>query len=193
MRRRVRRSKHVDLAAPTSLTVSSPVLGTSTLVTVGEIAEQLREISPDRSATIERIRHWTREHLLLPVDQHHAGTGKHRRYADEAAYDAAILTVIANAGLPIATLGYVRSVLPLTRSARQKWMQARRKKRDLPLFLEISQASNKTSSTVSIQEGVVKHDPAAELSLTINLSQIFIRVLRGQALAPKRPEGLAKA
>jgi hypothetical protein len=188
------RPKEVHRLTAPSLTVAPAGLGTPTL-TVGEIAEQLHPIAPNTAATIERIRHWTRERLLLPVDQHHAGTGKHRRYAAESIYDAAILTVVANAGLPIVTQGYLRSALPLARRALRKWTQARSKNQDIPLFLEISQAPNGTGGpTVSIHEGVVKHDPTAELSLTINLSQIFTRVLKDGApvSAPKRPNRLAK-
>ena len=60
---------HVLTAAP--LTVGSPELGTPTL-TVGQIVEQLGPVAPDATAMSERIRHWTREGLLLPVNQHHA-------------------------------------------------------------------------------------------------------------------------
>jgi DNA-binding transcriptional MerR regulator len=172
------RKKVCDLTA-TSLTTAAPVLGRPTLLTVGEIAERLHSFAPNTSSTIERIRHWTREHMLLPVDQHHAGTGKHRRYTEESVYDSAILTVIANAGLPIVTQDYLRSALPLARSALRKWRQARSKNQDLPLFLQVSQGPNETSGrTVSIHEGAVKHDSISELSLTINLSQIFTRVLK---------------
>jgi hypothetical protein len=189
MKKRVSRPKEVHDSTAESVTASAPALGTP-LLTVGEIAEQLQKIAPNTSATIERIRHWTRERLLLPADQHHAGTGKHRRYSEESVYDSAILTVIANAGLPIVTQVYLRTALPLARSALLKWRQARSKNRDLPLFLEISQSPDKTGGpTVNIYEGAVKHDPTAELSLTINLSQIFTRVL---VLAPKRPSTLAK-
>jgi hypothetical protein len=177
--------KHLT-ASP--LTVAPPVPGTPTL-TVGEIAEQLHAIAPNSFATIERIRHWTREHLLLPVDQHHGGTGKHRRYAAESVYDAAILTVIADAGLPIITQGYLRRALPLARGALLKW-KARGKSQDVPLFLEISQIPKKIRGPkIRIHEGAVKQDPTAALSLIINLSNIFTRVRKEGALtsAPKRP------
>jgi hypothetical protein len=171
------------------LTVASPEIGTATL-TVGEIAEKLHPIAPNTSATIERIRHWTRERLILPVDQHHAGTGRHRRYAAESVYDAAILTVFANAGVPIVSQDYLRNALPLVRRAMRKWTQGGSKNQDIPLFLQISQTpTERGSPTVRIHEGVVAHDPTAELSVTINLSQIFTRVLkeRAQHSAQKGP------
>jgi hypothetical protein len=44
-------------------------------------------------------------------------------------------------------------------------------------FFIISQAPNdRGGPTVSIHENSIKHDPAAELTITINLSQIFARV-----------------
>lgn len=191
MKKRVSLPKHHDLAAA-SLTVSSPVVGAPTL-TVGQIAEQLRAIAPDTSATIERIRHWTRENLLSPVDQHHAGTGKHRLYTEESSYNSAILTVIANAGLSVVAQSYLPSALALTRSALLKWKRARKKDRHLAFFLEISQSPN-GNPTVSIHEDAVKHDPTAALSITINLSQIFTRVLQEstQASNLKRPNSSAK-
>jgi DNA-binding transcriptional MerR regulator len=137
---------HRDLSA-VSLTVGPLDIGTPTL-TVGEIAEKLRPIAPNTSATVERVRHWTRENLLLPVDQHHAGTGKHRRYNEESVYDSAILTVIADAGLPIVTQGYLRRALPLARNALRKWMKARSKNQDLALFLEISQIPKSAQQSV---------------------------------------------
>ena len=73
--------RHALTAVP--LSVASPELEAPTL-TVGQIFEQLGPIAPDAAAAMrERIRHWTREGLLLPVNQHHAGTGRHRRYSPD--------------------------------------------------------------------------------------------------------------
>jgi hypothetical protein len=115
-------------------------------------------------------------------------SGKHRRYATESVYDAAILTVIANAGLPLVSQTYLHKALPLARGALRKWIRVRRKNQDIMLFLEISQTASETGSrSVRIHEGAVKHDSSAELSIIINLSQIFARVVRDnpQALESK--------
>src|SRR5512132_1994907 len=122
VKRSVRQTSPIALTAE-SLTVSSPVLGRPTL-SVGDIAERLGMLAPSASAAIERTRHWTREGLLLPVDQHHAGTGKHRRYAVNVNDDAAILSALANAGLHTVSLPYVQSALAKARSALPRWLKA---------------------------------------------------------------------
>jgi DNA-binding transcriptional MerR regulator len=86
-------------AANLALTSSAPTIG----LTIRGLAERLTPIAPDTDATVQQIRHWTREGLLLPIqDTLHSGPGVHRVYNDDAAvYEAAILSVVANAGLPI--------------------------------------------------------------------------------------------
>jgi DNA-binding transcriptional MerR regulator len=70
--------------------------------TIHGLAKRLAQIAPDVDATVQQIRHWTREGLLLPIqDTLHSGTGVHRVYNNDAVYEGAILSVIANAGLPI--------------------------------------------------------------------------------------------
>lgn len=95
-------------AAP--LTIDSPELG-APILTVGQIVEQLGPVAPDAAAMSERIRHWTREGLLLPVNQHHAGTGRHRRYGPDASYEAAILNALATAGLQLVSRPYIQAAL----------------------------------------------------------------------------------
>jgi DNA-binding transcriptional MerR regulator len=70
-------------------------------LTVGEIAEALTPIAPDVTSTLHRIRHWFREQMLLPVYQTHAGSGRHRLFSADAVYDAAVLHVLTNLGLPV--------------------------------------------------------------------------------------------
>ena len=86
-------------------------------LTVGEIAARLAPIAPDTKATIEKIRHWIRELMLLPVGQVHAGTGKHRLYDANAVYDAAILMLTTRAGLNIASMRYLVDALTVARFA----------------------------------------------------------------------------
>ena len=136
------------------------------------------DCSLSTSATVERIRHWTRENLLSPVNQHHAGTGRHRRYAEQSVYDSAVLIALANAGLTVVSQSYLSRALPLARDALQKWLKGKSKAQDLPLFLVISRNVNKQAAIkLSVHECVVKQSPNAEISLTINLSRIFDRVL----------------
>ena len=106
------RKVHTLTAAP--LTTAPPNLGSPKL-TVGQIVEQLGPVAPEAAAMSERIRHWTREGLLLPVDQHHAGTGRHRRYGPDAVYEAAILNALATAGLQLVSQPYIHSALSQVR------------------------------------------------------------------------------
>ncbi len=173
-KKRPRQAKHnVLTAAP--LTVGSPELGTPTL-TVGQIVEQLVNLAPDGASKSERIRHWTREGLLLPVDQLHGGTGRHRRYSPDASYEVAILNALATAGLQLVSRPYVHAVLREARAALQKWHQAISGGHKPPLlFLEIFHDMRRIDgeATVSIREGLVKYDTKAEIMIVINLSQLF--------------------
>jgi hypothetical protein len=165
-------------AAP--LTVDSPNLGVPTL-TVGQIVEELGPLAPDAAAMTERIRHWTREGLLVPVNQHHAGTGRHRRYNPEASYEAAILNALATAGLQLVSRPYIRAALIQARAALQEWHQARSAGRKLPVFLLVilhDMTRVGGEPIASIHEGTIKHDPNAEITIVVNLSQLFSRVRR---------------
>jgi MerR HTH family regulatory protein len=161
------------------LAVGSAELGSPTL-TVGQIVEQLGPVTPDAAAAMsERIRHWTREGLLLPVDQHHAGTGRHRRYSPDTSYEATVLSALASAGLQLVSRPYIQAALSQARAVLQKWRQARSVGHKLPLFfLVISHDTTRIGDepTTAIHEGIVKHDPTAEITIVVNLSQLFLGV-----------------
>lgn len=169
------RQQHALVAVP--LTVASPEIGAPTL-TVGQLVEQLGPLVVDTAAMSERIRHWTREGLLVPADQHHAGTGRHRRYDVEAAYEAAILNALATAGLQLVSRPYIRAALNQSKAALQKWQQAAVRGRKLPLFLVILHPVGRTGAnpTVSIHERIALHDLSAETMVVVNLSQLFLQV-----------------
>ena len=183
MGKKARQLKHHALIAG-PLTTGPPELGAPTL-TVGQIVERLGPVAPDAAAAMsERIRHWTREGLLLPVNQHHAGTGRHRRYSADTSYEAAVLNALANAGLQLVSRPYIQAALSQAIAVLQKWRQARSAGRKLPLFfLVISHDTTRISGepTASIHEGIVKPDPAAEIIIVVNLSQLFLRVRRNSA------------
>lgn len=62
-----------------------------TMLTVGEIAERIRDPGEPLAAVIERLRYWAKAGLLKPVGKRKPGTGHHRRYSRRAVLDAAIL------------------------------------------------------------------------------------------------------
>jgi hypothetical protein len=83
------------------------------------------------------------------VEQHHAGTGKHRRYAPGSAFDAAILSEIADIGVPV-TRDYLRSALPLARGALRKWRQPEAGTRTSPFFSKFHKRKTKRAAQHSV-------------------------------------------
>ena len=79
------------------------------------LAAALVRLAPDVAATVQIIRHWTREGVLFPVQHQHAGPGKHREYAPDAIYEAAILFAINDMGLPISGSRALTDALTMAR------------------------------------------------------------------------------
>jgi DNA-binding transcriptional MerR regulator len=187
------RQKHHTLTA-VSLTAGSPELG-APAITVGQIVKRMDPTSPDTPAAMsERIRHWTREGLLVPVDRHHAGTGRHRRYDPDTSYEAAVLNALSSAGLQLVSRPYTKAALSQVRAVLQKWRKASAAGDKPPLFfLVIAHDVTRTGgeATASIHEESVKHDPTAEIMIVVNLSQLFLGVRSAeydhdQAAGPKQ-------
>ena len=114
---------------------------------------------------------------MCPVEAHHSGTGRHRRYNRVAPFEAAVLTAIAAAGIHVAPARYLTAALALVRKAFPAWEQARGEA--FPLFLEIDHFTKPgPHPVVAIREGTAKHDTAADLTITINLGQL-LKMWRG--------------
>jgi MerR HTH family regulatory protein len=73
-------------------------LSTAELVTV------ISAIARDPGMISERLRHWTREGLLDPIGGRHPGSGVHRRYSEETAVRAAVLSRLADMGFRVTAL-----------------------------------------------------------------------------------------
>jgi hypothetical protein len=174
MRAAKKRAKQLKPVALTAepLAVSRPAIGVGTL-TVGEIADRLSALAPDIPASIERLRHWTREKLIVPVDQQHAGTGKHRRYAEgRNEYDGAILHALADAGMHVVSRPYVQAALDQARSALPGWLKNQKR----PLFLVITHHLDPTiEPTVNVRSSV-ECDASAKLVIVVNLAQLYANV-----------------
>lgn len=176
MARKARRTKNrVDLI-PASLAVSSPVVGAPTF-TVGEMAEQLRPLCSNKIATVERLRGWTRGGILNPVDKEHEGTGTRRKYEVNSIFDAAVLSAIADAGLPIVGQSYLLHALSLVRRERENWTKGERSGQ---LFLEISPMQAGTPF-LAVHKSAVTPNPNARLTILINLVEIFSQVGQHQS------------
>ena len=90
---RTKKRMHGTVIAPaaTQLTLSTAASTVEISITVGEIANVLRDIEPDSAALVERVRNWTKQRILSPRGNVHAGTGKHIRYSrDTAPYEAGL-------------------------------------------------------------------------------------------------------
>jgi hypothetical protein len=178
-RKGARRSQRQALGVA-ALPGASPEIGAPTL-TVGQIVEQLGSLAFDTQAMNERIRHWTREGLLHPVDLHHAGTGKHRRYGPDAVFEAAVLNALATAGLQVVSRPYVKTILTEVRKALKKYRATTAAGHKAPPFFltvshDLTQPGGEPTATLS--ESAVKYDSAADVAIVIKLSQLFARTSR---------------
>jgi hypothetical protein len=166
--------EHREIAAK-GASAGNPILGTPTIVlTIGQIVERLRPSNP--ATVFERLRHWTKEGLISPVDQHHSGTGTPKLYEFDSPFDCAVLNALAVAGVQVLSRPYIKTALRETRNALAKYRDAQQAKRKPPaLSLVISQQVD-GEPTVTLHEGAVKHDPATQVAIVINLTQLFAHV-----------------
>jgi hypothetical protein len=150
-------------------------------LTVSEIAEALAPIAPDVAGTVQRIRHWTRERALLPVDQHHAGPGKHRRYAGDAVYVAAVLHALTIAGFPISHSRFLTDAVTIVRWKLVDWMKARERGEKIklpPLVLGVT-AKGMTAIVAEKLTDELLHGFKVEdvvLKMEIDLNRLFDRL-----------------
>ncbi len=138
-------------------------------LTVSEIAERIAKPDANKAAIIERLRHWTREGLLIPLGEKNPGTGRARTYADESLIDAAVLNILADMGLRV---GFLRNVLALVWQGTKDMKAQRRGSKDQ--YLEIDYFPDGT---------VLPHlhrgdwnNKHAEFSFLLNLTQLFDRL-----------------
>jgi hypothetical protein len=157
------------LASPATLTAPSPGL------TLGALAALMYNAEPRTAVLAERIRGWTKQKLIAPIDAER-GTGRHYRYdAHAVVFEILLLNVLANIGLPIASLPYVQSVLAQLRKELPKWQQAQeRSKASPPLFLRIWQRQMHPAAAIVTK---IHIDPVDDSTIIINLAQLFSRVV----------------
>jgi hypothetical protein len=120
---------------------------------------------------VQKLRHWTRAQMLLPVAQHHGGAGKHRKYAATAVYDAAVLHTATSIGLDVPTQRVLVDALTLARFRLQKWLDAKRRGQELPYcILHISRTGNRTET------GFEPPRSSPELLISIDLGRLWFKV-----------------
>lgn len=152
--------------------------------TLSDLAEALSPITPDTAATAQRIRHWTREGVLRPAAQEHAGRGKHRQYSTDAVYEAAVLQVMTSSGLPVAYSLFIPDALEIVRANAAKWIAARRKGQMPKLPALIIGMTKKAKAQVG--QGELKDTGGFKtadvvLKIEIDLTKIFMEVDSGRS------------
>jgi DNA-binding transcriptional MerR regulator len=146
--------------------------------TVSDLADFLAPIAPDQPNTVQRIRHWTREGILLPIESSaHAGPGVHRLYGDAAIYCAAFLHVYTVAGLPISHSRFLKKIMPMVDTAAAQWHGARQKKQTAKLESLVLGVSAAGTIRINAPKSDVRD---AVLTLAFDLSKLFAEVDRGR-------------
>jgi DNA-binding transcriptional MerR regulator len=149
-------------------------------LTVSEIADALAPIAPDVAGTVQRIRHWTREQMMLPVGELHSGPGKHRRYAADAVYDAAILHVLTSAGFSVSSHRDLVDSLTQARFEIAKWKSAKEKPQRLDLIISRMATGEATLGVYKEGEEVSDHRDfkVADVVMTVrvDLRKLFAQV-----------------
>jgi hypothetical protein len=140
------------------------------MLTVGQMADEIRstrDTPPDRDALIARIRHWTRERLLETLGEQHPGTGRPKGYPWSAVYDAAVLNVLADHGVQVA------SMHAILHSARDYYFSA---SLDQNNWLVINRLHPQFVKCELHSEPRV--DPDSEVSIVLNLRKIVGEIVQ---------------
>lgn len=77
-------------------------------ITVSDIARRIQRPGEDQASVVDRLRNWTKEGLLRPVGDKNPGTGRPRRYPEEAVIDALVLSTLTELGIPAVKVGQMR-------------------------------------------------------------------------------------
>jgi DNA-binding transcriptional MerR regulator len=150
------------------------------------LAEQLAPIAPnDVDATMQQIRHWTREGLLIPLQHLHSGPGMHREYhPEDTRYEAAVLSVVANLGLPISGSQVLADAMVQVRLEVAKRKAGKGKKN--PHLIIMRTPLGQTAAAV-IGEGEKFTGPRgfklseAVMTIDIDLEKLFAQVTHGRS------------
>jgi len=147
-------------------------------LTVGDVAKRLTPVAPVAPTvekaiqnTISKVRHWSREGMLLPVAHAGEGTGRHRLYSESAPYEAAVLMATTGAGMNVASTRYLIEALTSARFALPEWRKTKR-----PLYLvidrEVSPRSRTSIDILHTEPG----KPKSDLTIIIDLDQLWSRI-----------------
>lgn len=152
--------------------------GFAPTVTISGLATALAPIAPDQAATVQQLRHWTREGMLPPVEHPHSGPGKHREYAHpDAVYDAAILYLFNDMGLPISGSRILADALNQVRREIAKRKAGKGKKAPRLIIAGGPPAGMTAVGVYGQGEKVVDRDTT--VTINIDLEKLFAQLEHG--------------
>jgi hypothetical protein len=134
-------------------------------MTMSELVDEAVKRGAGKELIISRLRHWVREGLIVPVGEHHPGSGRHRYFEDTALKVALALNALADFNVPI---GVLRSAAPTLRDALHKWPSG-----PPSLFLVIGRKANGKFSASLYRTGgdAMAH---SDRSIVLDLAKIWV-------------------
>lgn len=151
----------------------------------------------DVELVVRRLRSWTIAGALLPIDDPHSGTGRHRRYANSAVYCASVLNDLAvndqSIGVLVAIGRLVRNLsgpAPLLAGASvERWQRAVAGTAEIFLVhrggLSVREADAATAGLENFLVGMIilgqeLHPALQGLNggVVVNLTRVFARLPR---------------
>jgi hypothetical protein len=150
----------------------------SPLFTVRDIAERVRRPNEDLTAVVDRLRNWTKEGILTHLGP--KNPGRHRRYGQEGLIEAAVLSALADVGLPAVRGasfgGPARTALKLAKHAALDIDDKYRAGVTVYLIATRHSSKNPLVLLQEQREPLVVEIPDAEAAIVINLTRIFLRL-----------------
>jgi hypothetical protein len=145
-------------------------------LTIGQIGERVRRLARDPSRVSEHLRHLTKRGYLGGfIIRDEGGTGKHRLYHPDAAYEAAILVALASPDLhpgQMQTL-WLDDLVGVCHNKLPEWKAARRKGQT-PLLYGISEFNpQRRENKTKIRAEPQPPDGKSAVTITINLTLIW--------------------
>ena len=156
-------------------------------ITAGYIVQKLMGITlRDNTGTLmERVRSWTKEKFLVPLEGLGQGPGKHARYDPAVIYLAALLNTFAERGLQVSQQRKVVEAYAMFEPLKS-WTAAKKKGRDLKLVLVISQLEG-DQINIKIQsdyrQEIPIDPPDEDFWAVLDLGRIWTKLERGATCA----------
>jgi hypothetical protein len=161
---------------PLYLHYKAILMALSTL-TVRDLANRIHRRDEDPSAVIERIRHWTREGLLIPRGEKNPGTGRHRKYPETALEFALILNELADLGIHVgAARKFIFPNATTMRAGLQKAFDAARSGSEIVYLIFPRFEHDRPQPPYTLRGDHELGRLATEATVVLNLTKLFKRL-----------------